>query len=1486
MKTSYAKYFLGVLIVYVFTLSVMACPPCWPVCDTTCQRCVDGECQPKPNTCNNCTNYITGPGTCRPDGTYCIGSKLQKGSISQPSNGASVRSNSSLSLSASAGSDSDCRNYTDSCGNSCSQSQNDPVTVSWSASAGTFPSGNTGTSVQWQSPSGSGEVSITASWANTNSDKFPEGGESQTITVKVVVPVPPEDPNNPTNQTNGAKAESKAPSTDPVTLTGEFNCYARDMVIKGRAMDVVIERNYRSDANDGVGGWRFGYSWDMSYNIKVRPLSDPGMIRLFDGTNRPIIYQRVAGSNPETYLPPAGRYDRIVKNGNGTYTLTEKDGREYKFNTHNDIERIEDRNGNAITFGYDGSYQLTSITDDLDRTITLSYDSVSGLLSTITDFADRTWTYNYDLSNNLTSVTAPATDDYPQGHTTTYGYSGHNLTTITDPNGQTWLSNTYTDNKVSNQVYGTGTSNLVFHPDDNYTTTTTRTEHVIDSIYNSAGLVTQETVYTEGLRAGDPASYVTQYQYDSNSELIRTTFPAGNYITYAYDPNGNVTCIAKEPNNDDPNIVTRFTYEPAYNQVASITDPRGNETTFDYDSNGNLETITYPEVETPSGSETPIVRFIYNSYGQVETITDPNGLVTRFEYYPTAAATGKGQLWRVRVDPNNVDITTVYEYDARNNVTKITDDGGAQYSFGYNELDQRISATDPNNVTAAFKYNPNRMLEEIRRPIADANQITAYAYDLLDKVKTITDPLGYTTRYGFDAEHAVADANDAEANNTHYDYDERGLLWKVTDANDGVTEYSYTPNGDIYTIADASDNVTTYEYDGFDRLKRVTYADDSDEEYGYDASGNLTSFTNRAGQTITFGYDALNRLIDKKRPGEPNIVSCYDLAGRVKYITQDTSGMVFDHDRLGRLESVTDQNNKAVSYQYDNLNRRTRLFYPDDTYIAYEYDVAGRLEYIKDQAGYPIVRYYYDSLSRITNVEYYRSGSSVGSMAYDYQDKYDPNMPSENNLGDRIERIDYCCNPSHSINYTYDNVGNATEVDVGGNYGWVFGYDNIYQTTSADQGSATNRAIDWQYDSVYNRTYFNDSSTGSLTYADNDINQYIQIGSTAPTYDPRGNLADDGTYTYQFDSENRLIKTGWSEDYGVPYICIYTYDLLGRRNSKARFYQHYPDQYVYDGPHIIAEYDGYGFLTKKYIYGPGIDNPAAMINVSGTSETWYYYYKDALGSIRLLTNTSGAVVESYTYDPYGKPRVMTSAGNDGNWLTEDVTPLYNASAIGNRFMFTGREWESDTGLYYYRFRDYSPTLGRFLQPDPIGYADSMNLYQYCGNNPVNWSDPLGLSTARIWLTDGTKITLIDPTIDEFRNAVASQKNSSIKKIQITGHGNSENMLIEHGYFGEGLELQNGQVVYTDTRKSFANGVKNKLAKDANIELDGCNTAYKGGWFSNKNNISKQLSNELPGVTVKGNRGVGVGNELFGWKPKGWETHVGGFGRTYKNGHEQ
>ena len=166
----------------------------------------------------------------------------------------------------------------------------------------------------------------------------------------------------------------------------------------------------------------------------------------------------------------------------------------------------------------------------------------------------------------------------------------------------------------------------------------------------------------------------------------------------------------------------------------------------------------------------------------------------------------------------------------------------------------------------------------------------------------------------------------------------------------------------------------------------------------------------------------------------------------------------------------------------------------------------------------------------------------------------------------------------------------------------------------------------------------------------------------------------------------------------------YKHDVYGRRSEKL--IDGYATRYVYDGPHVIAEYDGNNNLLRKYIYGPGIDQAVSMIEVADSSATYYYHY-DALGSVIALSDSSGDTVQTYEYSVYGEVAV------------EDANHT-------NPYMFAGRRYDIEIGLYYNRARYYNPYTGRFLQTDPIGYGDGMNMYAYCGNNPLGFTDPGGL----------------------------------------------------------------------------------------------------------------------------------------------------------------
>jgi RHS repeat-associated protein len=173
----------------------------------------------------------------------------------------------------------------------------------------------------------------------------------------------------------------------------------------------------------------------------------------------------------------------------------------------------------------------------------------------------------------------------------------------------------------------------------------------------------------------------------------------------------------------------------------------------------------------------------------------------------------------------------------------------------------------------------------------------------------------------------------------------------------------------------------------------------------------------------------------------------------------------------------------------------------------------------------------------------------------------------------------------------------------------------------------------------------------------------------------------------------------------------YAYDAAGRRIEK-KVDGATQVKFVYDGDHILAEYNNAGTLLRKYVHGAGIDRPICMIESSGTYAGTHYYHYDALGSVVAMTNSSGTVVQLYEYSVYGQV-----AASDADHP--------------NRFMFTGREFDKDTGLYYYRARYYHPEIGRFLQTDPVGYDAGLNLHGYCGNNPIIRIDPFG----RDWFDD-------------------------------------------------------------------------------------------------------------------------------------------------------
>jgi RHS repeat-associated protein len=282
--------------------------------------------------------------------------------------------------------------------------------------------------------------------------------------------------------------------------------------------------------------------------------------------------------------------------------------------------------------------------------------------------------------------------------------------------------------------------------------------------------------------------------------------------------------------------------------------------------------------------------------------------------------------------------------------------------------------------------------------------------------------------------------------------------------------------------------------------------------------------------------------------------------------------------------------------------------------------------------------------------------------------------------------------------YTYDNAGNRkTRTDLRTGTALTYGYDNIYQLLSAKQGTTTKES--YTYDLVGNRL----TSLGVSPYVYNTSNELQSTPTLSYTYDNNGNIKTKSNGTqYTWDPENRLSQVTLPGSGGTV---TFKYDPFGRRIQKSFTNSGGTTNtnYVYDSVNLLEEVDNSGNVLARYTQSGAVDEPLAMLR-SGTTS---YYEQDGLGSISSLSNSAGALANTYSYDSYGN--LTASSGT-----------------TTNPFRYTGRESDQESGIYEYRARYYDQAVGRFLSEDPMRFISGLNEYSYVHNRPTLHNDPLGL----------------------------------------------------------------------------------------------------------------------------------------------------------------
>lgn len=1129
-----------------------------------------------------------------------------------------------------------------------------------------------------------------------------------------------------------------------------------DLETQNSQMPMQLRFYYNSSAQSTDYGYGLGFS--LGYEMRYR-INEIGAVVIETGDGRTDSYTKYGND----YEAPAGVFSTVKEYEYNKFVLTEKTGEKYYFDEpkYGKVTAMEDRYGNRTTFTYQDSL-LVKIVDAVGHTINLSY--TDGLLKEAkASFYEGSITYEYDGLRRLKKRTDA------MGYSTLYDYDKHNrIDEITDANGHKTLIAYNGGGMVSRMKTDVSDKSIRYEGDKTVFIDYTAPQNQYSYYrWDDKGRVIEKVGLCCGIQS--------KLEYDDDDNVVKRTDANGNVTSYTYDDRGNMLSLTDAMGNTES-----YTYEENFNQVISFTDKNGNTYRFTYDGKGNLTSLTgplgfsnsftynekgWPLTTTDANSNVTVTT--YNVDGTTASVMDAAGYTTAYAYDKcgniTALTDGRNHTTTYAYDANNqitsqtdalghtatvsydkvgniVRVTnaknqiTAYTYDALGNVLTQTNPMGGIYTYTYDGKGNVLSVTDPignkqtftwneknklftqtnaagettsydydasGNLTSVFQPNGNvlnyfydkldriQQLSDNMGVIAkytydgNGNQLTVtdgldrtmtYAYDALNRRISETLPSGATTRYQYDVNSNLLSVTDALGHVTAYTYSSLNQQLTHTDALNAITRFEYDANGNLSKATDANGNTTAYAYDALNQNTAITFANGLSLQYTYDELGNVVASKDRAGREFKYAYNPLGNLLTKTYPDGTTDKYTYDGISRMLSAINKDATVTFTYDKAGRLLSET-LNGKVTGYSYDVAAGKRTLTYPSGMKVVEQLNARDLITSIL-QNGEEVVTMAYNAAGQKTQ-QVYANGITT-DYAY-----------NENGWLSEI-KADH--NIMH-LQMEYDAIGNMTKrIDaLNAERTESYGYDVISQLISFKRGTTVDKS--YEFDLLGNR--IKTLENGVVTnYTSNNVNAYTNITgglNFIPQYDDNGNMLNDDKHTYQYDYNNKLVSV--DETVGT-----YKYDALGRRIAKNN------TLFYYVGMQMVEQVSHTAF---SYLYGNSLDETLQ----SKGNNTLYYMY-DHLGSVLTIVDSQKNIVKNTLLDAYGFP----------TYTNQDVALNISEDNI----LFTGREYDVESGMYYYRMRSLNPIIGRFVQKDPLTYIDGMNDYTYVNNMPLYFTDAFGL----------------------------------------------------------------------------------------------------------------------------------------------------------------